>query len=218
MQQKLFFIVKKILTTQYGSKIPAEFVFLLTQRLTQYYFSGIPIQRPPYFQDEISKPILTTFLPIKQVLDLPENLWLDQLSKEIKNISFEKLLILAGQRFTSASLKSLAALPPEKKHLIQTFDEPFNSELSVGTRALTKHINRTANSFWGELKGNNSFKNQQARSILFHLIKHQTWWNTFEHYQLDTVYEIRIASGFGMRWQVKPKLKFIGFLEPFLND
>ena len=58
-------------------------------------------------------------------------------------------------------------------------------------------------------------KKQVTKATVIKIINKKTWWNVFTHYKHGVVYEVRIASGEGIRWK-KNKLELIGFLEPFV--
>ena len=60
---------------------------------------------------------------------------------------------------------------------------------------------------------------EATKAAVTRIIEEKTWWNTFIHYKHDVVYEIRIASGEGIRWKKsESELELIGFLEPFLQE
>lgn len=59
-------------------------------------------------------------------------------------------------------------------------------------------------------------KNENAKNLVAKLIDNKTWWNIFFHYKHRLVYEIRVESGHGIRWN-KEETNIIGFLEPFIN-
>ena len=89
--------------------------------------------------------------------------------------------------------------------------------LSHGARALSKHNHRSKLfQFWGEVTGSELSKNKQANTKLEYLLKEAVWCNI--HYLPNDVpvYEVRLASGFGARWNVDGKV-FRGLLEPQLE-
>ncbi|KAA1246823.1 hypothetical protein [Aquimarina sp. RZ0] len=59
------------------------------------------------------------------------------------------------------------------------------------------------------------FKEEKVNTLLSNMIHNKSWWNLFYHYKHKYVYEIRIPSGHGIRWNASGT-KLISFLEPFL--
>jgi len=133
----------------------------------------------------------------------------------IKNAPFEHILLLMGQRQTSATLKTIEGLPLTKNDMLESCLTPYNKQISVGVRAWEKHIDRSEDGFWGALKGSPEHKQNKVKDSITHIINNYTWWNTFHHYKHNIVFEIRVKSGHGMRWSKNDK-SLIGFLEPFL--
>ncbi|RKR11683.1 hypothetical protein C8C82_3737 [Flavobacterium sp. 81] len=145
----------------------------------------------------------------------------DRLKFEIinmfENTPFEIILLILGQRLTSASVRDETAIPPSKEILLESCFQPFNTETSIVVRAWEKHVGRKKDSIFGEIKGNNQQKQETVEKLVHYIIANKTWWNVFFHYKHDVVYEIRIPNGQGMRWSRDGK-KFIGFLEHFLEE
>jgi len=93
----------------------------------------------------------------------------------------------------------------------------YNDQICIATRAWEKHIGRSEDEFWGVMKGNSRDKDEKIRSRIHQMIDQKTWWNVFFHYKHELVYEIRVASGHGIRWN-NTGTQLIGFLEPFLEN
>ena len=136
----------------------------------------------------------------------------------IEKTPIESLLIILGQRKTPATIVDYSGIPPLKEHLLESCFASYNSQICKAARAREKHIMRNEDDpFWGKMEGSPAEKEQVAKSVVTKIIEEKTWWNVFTHYKHEVVYEIRIASGQGIRWK-KKDLELIGFLEPFLND
>ncbi|TYH27887.1 hypothetical protein ES288_A02G103900v1 [Gossypium darwinii] len=91
------------------------------------------------------------------------------------------------------------------------------STLTHGARALAKHVNRSSNKYWGNLNGSDSNKNKLAMGVIVDLIINSCWLNMYTFQPHGDVFEIRVAEGYGARWS-KDGYKFIGFLEPYMDD
>jgi hypothetical protein len=132
------------------------------------------------------------------------------------HVDFKYVLILLGQRLTSASLTDARAIPPTRAQLLAAATRPHSAgdPLTVVARALAKHARRSPEAFWGVARGPVSERNAAALRLLEDILDHTTWWNVFGHFQHDLVYEVRIPSGHGARWG-HDGTEFIGFLEPF---
>ncbi|KAK5840085.1 hypothetical protein PVK06_008954 [Gossypium arboreum] len=91
------------------------------------------------------------------------------------------------------------------------------STLTHGARALAKHVNRSSNKCWGNLNGSDSNKNKLAMGVIVDLIINSCWLNMYTFQPHGDVFEIRVAEGYGARWS-KDGYKFIGFLEPYMDD
>lgn len=109
-----------------------------------------------------------------------------------------------------------------------------SSVLSVGARALAKHANRsTKRKWWGSSSGPEREKNRHANLLAKRMIHDATWINVHILPPSVPVVELRVAEGYGMRWElifpndsersgtsvlaceVGP---FRGFLEPQMPD
>lgn len=60
-------------------------------------------------------------------------------------------------------------------------------------------------------------KNRLAMNVISRLIVSCCWSNIHVVPQHGAVFEIRVADGYGARWS-KDGTKFIGFLEPYIED
>lgn len=114
------------------------------------------------------------------------------------------------------------ALPPPTSSLISSFLLPHNPNakgcmLNDGARALSKHVNRSSDRYWGSFSGSDSDKNRVALDVISDLITRCCWMNVHIVPPHGVVYEIRDANGYGARWS-KDGSKFIGFLEPYMED
>ncbi|KAM6545911.1 hypothetical protein CsatB_026647 [Cannabis sativa] len=114
------------------------------------------------------------------------------------------------------------ALPPPRSALLSSFTMPYNknvkgSTLTHGARALAKHAHRSNNKFWGILDGSDSNKNKLALDVIVNLVEECCWLNLHVVPPHGDVFEIRISHGYGARWS-KDGSKFIGFLEPYVED
>ena len=76
---------------------------------------------------------------------------------------------------------------------------------------MSKHANRS--DYWGEIKGKTEKKNIDAIRIVGDIIDERLWWNKYRHSRDEIIFEIRVASGHGCRWNGDGS-KFIGFVEP----
>jgi hypothetical protein len=191
----------------------------LTHQLL-YYHQHQTLKRPPYFDEECTPNQAPIIAPVYEAFchwlhNKPQGKLL--LTQMLINTNINQLLLILGQRRTSASIATIDALPPERAVLQTTFNTYHKQTLSVGARAWCKHVTRSSEAFWGKVKGNDEVKNKMAYDTLNHILDNATWWNVFEHYKHHLVYEVRLASGHGARWTLD-KMRFIGFLEPFINE
>ncbi|WP_299883219.1 hypothetical protein [uncultured Lacinutrix sp.] len=176
----------------------------------------------PYFSEEIAPNLEGSFSFFKHAISEinKRDFVSDVINKNIicstiQSVSFEHVLLLMGQRQTPATIKTVEGLPMTKKEMLDNSLSHYNKQISVGVRAWEKHIDRTEDSFWGEIKGSPQQKLDKVKGIINNIIDNHTWWNTFYHYKHEIVFEIRIKSGHGIRWSKYDK-SLIGFLEPFL--
>ncbi|TMX00590.1 hypothetical protein EJD97_000505 [Solanum chilense] len=89
--------------------------------------------------------------------------------------------------------------------------------LTDGARALSKHVNRSSDKYWGSFCGSDSDKNRNALDVIRNLITCSCWMNIHIVPPHGVVFEIRVDNGYGARWS-KDGSKFIGFLEPYMED
>ncbi|EAY25121.1 hypothetical protein [Microscilla marina] len=215
-------LVNSLLTISKQNPLPlhAEHIHLLVAQLLHYH-QHQTLHKLPYFIEECTPAIQPGITPFYTALchwlNNPEE-GTQLLSQAYKSVSINDLLLILGQRRTPASITTEQALPPLRKHLSTAFSTYHKQHtLSVGARAWCKHVNRSEQEFWGVVKGNDEEKNKAAEELLNHLLDNTTWWNVFEHYKHDLVYEVRLPSGHGARWSVGD-MRFIGFLEPFIEQ
>ncbi|MGY3795872.1 hypothetical protein [Aquimarina sp. 433] len=199
----------------YAAFFEEEHLQVFANTLQKWHKYGVPDTLPlPHFEEETTPPLSQAFENFKTILSEKETTPQDW-STTIENTPFEHLLLLIGQRCTSATLQNSAAIPPVKETLLASCFTPFNHQICIATRAWEKHIGRSDDNFWGTMKGNPAQKEEKVKQRILEIIENKTWWNIFYHYQHEYVYEIRVASGHGIRWNHKGT-KLIGFLEPFL--
>ena len=200
-----------------------EYLEILAKTLTTCYFEAVPETLPhPHFNEELTPLLLDAFLLFKPSLKLIEAqdyksnmLTQKAIAQVLETIDFKHILVLMRQRITSATIKDVNGLPLLKQDVLDSSFKPYNKHISIALRAWEKHIDRTEDNFWGNIQGKPIEKETKVRTLVSKIIDKHTWWNVFYHYKHELVYEIRVASGHGMRWRIKDKT-LIGFLEPFL--
>lgn len=113
----------------------------------------------------------------------------------------------------------LTAVPPERDILVASFNAYHKgTNLTVGGRALTKHIHRNGNMFWGtSLTGGPEKINKRANEVLDHILDNVAWCNIYYFNAEHTILEIRESEGHGARWYADGQL-FRGFVEPQMAD
>ncbi len=126
-------------------------------------------------------------------------------------MDWETILVLMGLRKSYTSIMDKTGLPPLRKLLLKSASKEYKERLSVAAKALSKHANRSE--YWGEIKGKTEKKNREAIRIVSKIIDERLWWNKYRHSRDEIVFEIRVASGHGCRWNGEGT-KFIGFVEP----
>lgn len=200
---------------RYASFLEEEPVYAFAKAVQTYSQQGIPPDYGvPYFKDEVTPSpeiILTHFKPLLNASETTPAQW----AKAIETTPFEYLLVIIGQRWTAASVKDERSIPPLQQTLLESCFTPYNDQISHVTRAWEKHMGRSTDDFWGIAKGNPTQKEQDIKELITQMIDTKTWWNVFYHYKHELVYEIRVPSGHGIRWN-KEGTQLIGFLEPFL--
>ncbi|CAO2821798.1 unnamed protein product [Amaranthus hypochondriacus] len=138
----------------------------------------------------------------------------------ISGLGYRGIQSLLGLKQTVGTIPE--ALPPPRSILFSSFASVHNSNikgstLTAGARALTKHVNRCSNRFWGYVEGNDSIKNQLAVEVITRIISRCQWMNVYIVQPHGSVFEIRISDGYGARWS-KDGATFIGFLEPYMEE
>ncbi|KFF05416.1 hypothetical protein IW19_07680 [Flavobacterium reichenbachii] len=208
--------------TKYALFLTDENLHLFSENLIFFHKQKSEILRLPYFKDEMIVSIQENMIYFKKTLEAFEsnsNLLKSNLIKALEETPFEIILLILGQRLTSASRRDETGIPPENAALFESCFLPFNDEITVVERAWEKHVGRKkdSSSILGEIKGNRSQKRLMVEKLAYHFLSYKTWWNIFYHFKHDLVYEIRIENGQGMRWSADGK-RFIGFLEDFLEE
>ncbi|WP_046756509.1 hypothetical protein [Kordia jejudonensis] len=206
----------------YGAFLQNEHVSLLSRNAYALYRNDFSkIHGKPHFEEEIIPDMKETFSIFKTQFHIlkKHNFEWNVITRKafataVEQTPFAHILILTGQRLTSASIQDERAIPPLRKDLIKSSFKPHNNQISKAVRAWEKHAQRSSDNFWGTIKGSTQEKEENVQKLIKYMLKHKTWWNVFTHYKHDIVYEIRIASGHGIRWK-KDTLELIGFLEPF---
>lgn len=196
-----------------------DILIQFSSKLEYYFEKGVHLDRLPYYQEEIKIDFSETVNQFKSVLianSEGEELY-RQIAQLLEITPFQQLLLILGQRLTSASVTDENGIPPLKEILLASCQKPFNQEISCARRAWEKHLSRGYTDFWGAMKGNNQEKEALVFQKINNVIEHATWWNIFGHYKHGYVYEIRIDNGNGIRWN-QEGTKLIGFLEPFLES
>jgi hypothetical protein len=127
-------------------------------------------------------------------------------------------LLLQGFRQT---VGTVVEEPPSIDVLVSSFEKQWheNDQLTVGARALSKHVHRSRNG-WYELHdkdfvGPSVRKNQIAKELLQRMIENSIWFNVHSLPHNVVVFEIRVREGFGCRWDLEGE--FRGFLEPMMK-
>jgi len=209
---------------KYGAFLQNEHLSLLSRNVYALYRNDFTkIHGKPHFEEEIIPNIQevfsifkTQFHTIKKYNFEWNVITRKAFATALEQTPFAYTLILAGQRLTSASIQDEHAIPSLQQELLKCSFEPHNDQISKAVRAWEKHAQRSADNFWGTIKGSNQEKEENVQKLIKYILKHKTWWNIFTHYKHELVYEARIASGHGIRWK-KDTNELIGFLEPFEN-
>lgn len=194
---------------------------LLAKRIFAFVIEGEFDHNPlPFFSEEIIADYpdhYQSFAKLKGVLEKAEEEGARLIAEVIEDTAIESLLVILGQRKTPATITNENGIPPIKEQLLASCFAPYNTQICKAARAREKHISRNdEGSFWGQIKGTPAEKEKDTRAAVLRIIEDRTWWNVFTHYKHDVVFEIRVASGEGIRWKMK-ELELIGFLEPFIE-
>ncbi|MEM6684353.1 MAG: hypothetical protein AAF617_01045 [Bacteroidota bacterium] len=206
----------------YSAFLQHEHLSVLARNLWALYENDTEqFHGKPNFEEEIIPNIKDAFRNFKEQFKVlkkyhfeANKLTRKAFATAVESTNFEHILILSGQRLTAASIQDENGIPPLQHELIKHSFEAHNDQISKAVRAWEKHAQRSTESFWGKVKGSSQEKEQNVQKLVKHILKHKTWWNVFTHYKHEIVYEVRIASGHGIRWK-KDTLELIGFLEPF---
>lgn len=206
---------------------PREYPRFFDQDVLELFAQNLTRLKEGRLEEHLSLPIFNEeLIPERSSVFTKSRYFINELSKTeqilelcasfFDSVNVEEILVLLGMRFTPASLRTIEAIPPPKQDLLDNAFSAYNPEVSLATRAWAKHVGRSEDQFWGEIKGNSAEKEALAHQKLIGILNDATWWNTFVHYKHELVYEFRLASGHGARWK-KEGLVFLGFLEPFLD-
>ncbi|RYQ98268.1 hypothetical protein Ahy_B08g094322 isoform B [Arachis hypogaea] len=124
------------------------------------------------------------------------------LANLFSELSYEGVQGLLGLMHTAGTIPD--ALPPPRSTLLASFSLLCNPDvrnsLTLGARALAKHACRSSSGYWGSLDGGDSNKNRLAMDVIKRLIAHCCWVNMHVVPPHGTVFEIRVAEGYGARW------------------
>jgi len=189
----------------------------LADRLTALQVAVV--DRPaPTFAEETTPPLEPIFASWRAVLAEVDDSTevLRSLAFRLEATGLDGLLVLMGMRRTPGSLSGMGAIPPLTRDLLRVAELPFrpSDPLSVAGRAWTKHVPRSDSDFWGSVSGNAVEQNRVAIGLVRRLLRGATWWNVYGHIQRGTLFEVRIPSGHGARWETAGPT-FVGFVEPF---
>lgn len=204
---------------KYSKFLDDEHWKVVVKRIFSYIFENKINHNPlPVFEEEIIPDYPSHyqyFEKLKSSLTKNENQNAQLIAKTLEKTPIESLLVILGQRKTPATIIDENGIPPLKKQLLESCFEMYNEQICKAARAREKHISRNeSDTFWGKIEGTPEEKEQAAKTIVMKIIDEKTWWNIFTHYKHEVVYEIRVASGQGIRWKLS-NLEMIGFLEPF---
>ncbi|MBO9700132.1 MAG: hypothetical protein J7604_07960 [Sporocytophaga sp.] len=197
-----------------------EHLTTFCQKLIQYQNEGLASkERLPFFDKECTPSLQDAYIFFENSMNdwkkeiKANGLLAKEFARSIEAAGIENILLLMGQRLTPGSVTDV--IPPLQITLIESASKIFDQTLTVAAREWTKHTNRSQDSFWGKIEGDNEFKNRKAISFIEHILHHATWWNVYYHFKHQLVFEVRISTGHGARWTSDGQ-KFIGFIEPFI--
>ena len=135
--------------------------------------------------------------------------------------------VLGMRKTVGTNPKNL--LPPSWSALVNAAAIPnsSNAKLSVAARARAKHAHRGQDQFFGLVKGSQEEQNAAAQNVIIYLLKNAVWINIHSFAGMDSVLEVRVASGYGARWKadwsndsrcLASNVTFRGFLEPQMQN
>lgn len=195
-----------------------ELLERLADRLTAMRRDGVVDRPPPPFAEETTPPLGPLFEPWRPLLDelAMTPACHAALAYRLEATGVDGLLVLLGMRRTPGSRTGPAAIPPTTPDLLRAAEVPFRDgeELTAAGRAWTKHVPRSGDGYWGVIRGAAADYNRAALGLVRRILKEATWWNVHEHFQLGSVFEARVPTGHGARWQMAGPT-FVGFLEMF---
>jgi hypothetical protein len=210
--------------TEHAHLFEEEHLARLAGRLLTFAEHGVPVRPPPpHFAAECTPPLGEAWAffrgPVEEWRTAADRLAepvRQRLAEALVASGTRNLLLLLGQRLTPASITDARAIPPTRAQLLAAANREHNraDRLTVAARALTKHVHRSPEAYWGDVSGPVPHKNALAVRLLNGILDDATWWNVFGHFAHETVYEARVPSGHGARWGLGGS-EFIGFLEPF---
>jgi hypothetical protein len=198
--------------TSHARLFEPEHLERLAQRLERFHREGVPDAFPlPHFAAECTPPLAECFAPFRAALEGSQD-WAEALTAA----GTPRILAMLGQRFTPASVTDARGIAPTRAQLLSAAEQLHtpSDPLTTAARALTKHVHRSPEKFWGEVRGSTAQKNAAARRVLEHILDNATWLNVFGHFAHELVYEARVPTGHGARW-AHDGTEFVGFLEPF---
>jgi hypothetical protein len=210
--------------TEHARLFADEHLARFAARLLTFSQQGVSVERPlPRFAAECTPPLAESWSFFREAVAAWQAAAEDQqaavaqrFADALVSAGTRHILILLGQRLTSASLTDVRAIPPTRAELLASANLRHcpPDRLTVAGRALTKHVHRSPEAFWGEVRGSAEEKNTAAVNVINRILDNPTWWNVFGHFQHEVVYEARVPTGHGARWGHAGG-EFIGFLEPF---
>src|SRR5262245_3315281 len=173
--------------TEHQALFTDENLKKLMARLLLLFDQGDQERPPPHFAAEVTpplRPILAWFIGPLELWELGREapiLFADAMA----NAGCANLLLLLGQRRTPASITDARGIPPTCEQLLAAANKLHadGDKLTVAGRALTKHVHRSPEAFWGEVTGSAEEKNAAALKVLNRILDNPTWWNVFGHFQ-----------------------------------
>ncbi|CAM6126800.1 unnamed protein product [Calypogeia fissa] len=175
---------------------------------------GVQVYRAFYSEAREQAGVLGIHVCCPSDLRQPFELLYDLLNE----INVEGVRALLGMRTTMGSIED--ALPPPTSALLSSFlslqhEVIPGSKLTVGARALAKHVHRSSDGWWGVFTGTEPAKNDLAFKIIRKMMEQAIWLNV--HIVPVPVFEVRVRDGYGARWLADGS-QFRGFLEPPMEE